>query len=216
MRNFNNREKEILKNLVKFSETGLENSGSFFNKTVFTNLKRRALILLPPEKKAIFYIDAHRFSDEKYSRKELHEIIETFLLLNLLIKENYISFLAVKTPTNVYPYIENVKKVIQINENNNLFQTDKIHLKPSNAEYLYSDDDIIYKGIEISSMLDFDLMYMILDGVLFVSEDLRFYVNNDFKSKEESREIFNKNLSILSLILAIILGLFGIYNPFKS
>ncbi|MCW2120846.1 hypothetical protein [Flavobacterium sp. 7A] len=53
-------------------------------------------------------------------------------------------------------------------------------------------------------------------GLLFVTEDLKLFITNKYKSKEDLRYTRSQIATWIGISLAIIFGILGLFNPFSN
>ena len=74
---------------------------------------------------------------------------------------------------------------------------------------------MIYEGVDLQSSI-FDQVVNNLMGLLFVSEELKEFVKNKYKSKDDIRYEQGQIATWIGIGLALAFGILGLFNPFDK
>lgn len=219
MRKYNPREKEFLKLLNKISNQDMEKFTYFLHHQYFTDQQNLALFLFHERKEVLLFIKKNVFDDLQLRKIELRNFIEVLSLMGYLKQNRLVDLFHVSedpsTTLNVwYSEFGNTR---QSEPNSDLILNENgAHLKFPDVSKIYNaNNEVVFEAVRLEK----HTYQMINDnflGLLFVSEELKEYVNNGFKSKEDLRYRRAQITTWIGLGLALIFGLFGIYNPFEK
>ncbi len=169
MRQFNDREKNIIQQIQQ-ANTGTSIAvNNFLEKLYFSAQSKRALILQSQAHYAVFFLTPDIFNDQKKNNEEVKLFFELISLLNYLNKNGYITIYREKTEM-LYFFQETFSgekksadnSIILNAKGDYTFSPDTIHDKNKN---------IIYKGIIFNTDI-FELILNTTTGVMLVSESL--------------------------------------------
>jgi hypothetical protein len=219
MRKYNNREKDFLKLLEEISNDDLEFFSFFLQNKYFTKNKNSALFVLPQQKTALLFIRKSFFDDIKLRKDELKKFIEVVSLVENLKADRYINLIPNPDAQNKSMHImhDSFNSPKQdIPTSNIILNEEGMHLKfPDFSKIYNSRNEIQFEGVKLEEHT-YNLIMNNLMGLLFVSEELKDFVTNGFKSTEDLRYRNGQIATWFGLILALIFGLFGIFNPFDN
>jgi hypothetical protein len=219
MRTFNKREKDILNMLFNISNETPELFSFYLKKKYFQNLTSSALLVLPELKKIILHIPKIDFDDLDKRKRITIEFIEFLSLIKFLKDERYIDIIQID---DLIPNIDLLgkdfdkieeapakKKGFTLNERGD-------YIIPSHSELIMnSNSETIYQGVEFKN----DIYKQVVEncmGLLFVSEELREFVKNKYKSKEDLRYRYGQIFTWIGIMLALVFGVLGLNNPFDD
>jgi len=221
MREFNSREKSIIKKIASIAIGDLRTFSSFLQEDVFSVQNGTAFIFLPEKEIAIFYIK--KSLNDSDTRMKISEFLELISLTEYLRKERYIhSFqfghakglnVMCKEFDNIH---ENVNKEICLNSIGH-------HIKPSDAGNIYdANNDVVFKGFAFAKNESsiYDIMENNLTSPFSPTEELKQFVKQGFKDsaqiKHEQTLFYSKIaigvavfFSLVSLLVNLLSVLFG-------
>lgn len=206
MRKFNENEKKIIEKIIAFQDGNPISFIDFLKEQYFIDYDKPALILDNSLKKAIFFIKR-----DKNRNKELSEFYEIIFLCSYLKENRYLNHISAKT----IPKFQFINKKFNISAYSTIDDDQKLN---NNGDYYRRStakifvEHIIFEKIE----LDIEIYHFIindLNGILFISEELKDYVNNKFRTQEEKNFNTSKVISITGIVVAIGLGVFSFFSP---
>lgn len=209
MRKLNDNEQKFIKKIIKFHNETPISFIDFLKDQYFISYEKSALVLDTKKEKANFYL---KESENRY--KQLSEFYEVIFLCSYLKENRYLNHISSKFnhrfhfvnkqfTESHYSFVGNQK----LNENNDYYQI--------NSENIFNKEgNPIFEKIELDKEI-YNFIINDLHGVLFISEELKFYVENNFKTKEEKLSNTNKWIAIVAIILSIVIGLAGYFKPDK-
>ena len=217
MRKYNQVEKDFLKLLIKISNEDTEFLSYFLQKHYFTKQKGLALVVLTAQKEILLYMKKDIFDNLSKRKKELINFINILHLIDYLKNNRLISILENKQAykVNAHFMYENFDQPIQ---NNNLLQLNSqgLYININDPSKIYDQNkNITFEAIKLDNNI-YDLVMNNFFGLLFVSEDLKEYVNNGFKSTVDLRYKRAQITTWVSIFIAFLFGLLGLYNPFEK
>jgi hypothetical protein len=219
MRKYNNREKDFLKLLEEISNDDLEFFSFFLQNKYFTKNKNSALFVLPQQKTALLFIRKSFFDDIKLRKDELKKFIEVVSLVENLKADRYINLIPNPEAQNKSMHImhDSFNSPKQDSATSNIILNEEgMHLKILDVSKIYnSRKEIQFEGVKLEEHT-YNLIMNNLMGLLFVSEELKDFVRNGFKSTEDLRYRNGQIATWFGLIMALIYGLIGIFNPFDN
>jgi hypothetical protein len=230
MRKFNEREQEIIKILCSIEIDNFDFINEVLKKKYFTKSSNQLLIIDNVTNNAYLYLKKEIYDVIEERKKETYVFTEFIFLLQYLKENRYISTISdIKIKEEPVIIIKesfvnpplNQGKII-LNENEDYILTD-----PPNPEIFNKNGAVIYKGISLDYGNFYKMITENLLGVTFVSEELKYLTHNNFETEEEKRfketlKIGKKHFKITQIIswvsigIAIILGLIGVFNKKTS
>ena len=217
MRKYNQTEKDFLKLLVKINNEDAEFISYFLQKYYFTKQKKSALIVLTTQKETLLYIKKEVFDDLFKRKKELINFINILHLIDYLKENRLISILENQQSHKINAHFLYEDFNQPTLHNNNLeLNSQGLYIDISNPNKIYDQKQkVIFEAIKLDSNI-YDSIMSNFFGLLFVSEDLKEYVNNDFKSTEDLKYKKAQIATWVSIFIAFLFGLLGLYNPFEK
>jgi len=217
MRKYNQIEKDFLKLLIKISNEDSEFLSYFLQKHYFTRQKGLALVVLTVQKEILLYIKKDIFDDLSKRKKELINFINILHLIDYLKENRLISILENKQAYNIDAHFM-YEDFDQPKQNNNLLELNSqgLYINTKDPSKIYDQNqNIIFEAIKLDNNI-YDSVMNNFFGLLFVSEDLKEYVNNGFESSEDLRYKRAQITTWVSIFIAFLFGLLGLYNPFEK
>jgi hypothetical protein len=217
MRKYNRIEKDFLKLLVKINNEDAEFLSYFLQKYYFTKQKNSALIVLTVQRETLLYIKKEIFDDLSKRKKELIKFINILHLIDYLKDNRLISILENQQAhaINAHFMYEDFNQP-KLQNNNLQLNSQGLYIDISDPSKIYDQNQrIIFEAIKLDNNI-YDSIMNNFFGLLFVSEDLKEYVNNDFKSTEDLKYKKAQIATWVSIFIAFSFGLLGLYNPFEK
>lgn len=219
MRKYNTREKDFLKLLEEISNDDLEFFSFFLQNKYFSKNKNSALFVLPQQKTVLLFIRKSFFDDIKLRKEELKTFIEIVSLVENLKDDRYINLIPNPEAKNMSMHImhDSFNTLKQDSTTSNIILNEEgMHLKSTDNSKIYnSQNEIEFEGVKLEEHT-YNLIMNNLMGLLFVSQELKDFVKKGFRSVEDLRYRNGQIATWFGLILALIFGFFGIYNPFDT
>lgn len=219
MRTFNKREKDILQMLYDISNDELELFSFHLQNKYFKDLTQSALFLFPKREEVILYIPKMDFDNLKKRKSIMMEFMEFLSLINFLKDERYINIIPNEDVGNSElhimrkdfdnPKTEPTTQNVILNDSGDYINPKQFHI------ILNSKSDIIFEGVRLQKSIFNQVMENCM-GLLFVSEELKVFVENKYKSKEDLRYKRSQIATWVGISLALIIGVLGVFNPFDN
>lgn len=213
MRAFNEREKKIIMDLTSISYKETDTFSLFLQTEFFTRESHMALLVFNKFNKAALYIQKEKFDDLEERKQLYFHFLELLMLLNYLESKRYISFishadfldgeLSIMGATFTKPGIVDKTQV---------FLNDKEYFNSDTPYLIYETDEnrITYEGIPLSNQV-YQIVTPKYFGVYLISEELREFVKNDFKTKEDLRFQKQQIVAWVGIGVALLLGIIGVF-----
>jgi hypothetical protein len=219
MRKYNRREKEFLTLLAKETENKLEIFSYFMQNDFFTKSSNLALAILPPRNAAILYIKKNVFDDLSSRKIETRNFVEILSLIEYLKQNRLIDIIPIPAPPDVTIHLMRADfntPTIDPKSSDLLLNTNGLHIKNNDIGKIYdSKNQVVFEGVTLEKYT-YELILNNFMGLLFVSEELKDYVKRRFKSVEDRRYRIGQIATWVSICIALIFGIYGIYNPFSK
>lgn len=210
MRAFNLKEKEILRMLCDYNFNDLVTLSFFLQTRYFQKYSSQALFLFTKEEKALLFLKQDVYNDLERRKKEIGSFMELFFLINYLKNNRLINILPNPEVENYALYIMKEGFEPQLIDKTIYFNNKEFYLFHSElAIYDCKSNKKEYSAIELNKEL-FDVIKSDWMSFLFITEDLKDFVKNNFKTKEDRRHKVNLFATWISIFLAFIFGLYGI------
>lgn len=216
MRPFNENEIRIIENLSKLNPNKIQTCTRFLQDTFFTQESKMALIIKHDTKDLLFYIAPELFSDIEEINKKNHDLFE---LINLLDYLKNIRYITIVSPSEKFSNFEALhsdsNNLIIENENKLILNNSGDYLMTGNPEIIYdSGNNEKLKAGKLNEYYDY--IYQNMFGLIFPSEELIDFVKHDYQTKEDRKHNQNINYSRTGIVIAVLLGLLGLWNPFQN
>lgn len=204
--------------LYNISNDKLELFSFHLQHKYFKDLTNSALFLFPKRKEVILYIPKVDFDNLDKRKNIMMEFMEFLSLINFLKEERYINIipnedvslseLHIMRKDFDNPKIEESTQKIFLNDNGD-------YLDPKQAHLIFNNDsEIIFEGVKLQQLI-FEQVSENCMGLLFVTEELKEFVKNKYLSKEDLRYKRGQIATWIGISLALIFGIFGLFNPFN-
>jgi len=185
----------------------------------FKDITSSALFLFPKKKQVILFIPKVKFDDIEIRKRVMIEFMEFLSLIYYLKDERYINIIPNE---NVYDSELHImrkefdKPSIDSKTQNIILNNIGDYINPKSAHLIRnSKEEVIYEGVDLQSSI-FDQVVNNLMGLLFVSEELKEFVKNKYKSKDDIRYEQGQIATWIGIGLALAFGILGLFNPFDK
>lgn len=201
---FKKVEKEFLRAIVKYNSSVSSFAEVINNSRIF---EKRGIAIINYENKDYIFHDRNKYDDE--SLTSVGYVCELISLIDYLIKERLITIVNINESTPIVIGRQQSKWISlnQISINNGAeiveysFNMLRWHSnKTKDGYWPYVDNDNRLK------------IHHYFNTVFTVSEELRDYVNNGYKTKEDIRYKWQQIATWVSIAVAIFIGLMGIFK----
>lgn len=184
MREFNEREKEIIRLIVAYDFEDFNTFTKFLQKKYFTKESGKALLI---STQCNLFLFSPSMYPDRSSVKQVRYFIELCFLISYLFDNRYLS--KINAAGKALLFMSSRADDTFRSENNRIIINQENEYFTGNT--LYSEKgDIIYSSVNIN-ILPFDICELLNVGV-FVSQDLKDLVKNNFETPEQIR--FEKQL----------------------
>jgi len=219
MRAFNKREKDILNMLYNISNDKLEFFSYHLQHKYFKDLNDSALFIFPKREEIYLYIPKARFDNIEERKGAMTELMEFITLINFLREERYLQLIPNEDvgKSELHVIRKDFDKIqIEQSSKNIILNKNGDYIDPKQGQYIFnSDSKIIFEGVKLPTLIYKQVIENCM-GLLFVSEELKEFIRNKFKSKEDIRYSRNQVATWVGISLALIFGILGIINPFNN
>lgn len=218
MRKFNPREKEIIRSLARIELDNINFFSYFLQENYFTASSNQALFVLTKQKMVFLYLKDDVFNNMVARKEELGKLFELLSLLSYLRENRYITIYPNSEATDSELHImrqdfNNPNKVTDIKV---LLNNDGVYFETSNADKICdSKGNTLFQAIKLDEHV-YNLVMENVMGLLYVSEDLKDLVSNNFQTTDDIRFKKQQYATWFSIGLATILGLWSIIYPFYA
>ena len=220
MREFNTREKKIIKNISIIKAGELRTFSNFLQENCFSLKDGTVFIFLPSQQIAILYIKSS-FNDSEV-RKKISEFLELISLTEYLRSERYIYSFQFACAQGLNVMCKDFNKISQT-PNKDINLNANYHIKPSDAGNIYDKNNAIkFKGFSFkkgeSSI--YDIMEKNLTSPFSPTEELKQFVKQGFKDNAQIKHeqtLFYSKLAIgVAFIFSFISIVISIWNTLIS
>lgn len=216
MREFNPKEKSIIKKIASIDVSSMQTCSRFLQDNFFTEKNKKALIVNHATRDVLYYIEQNLYNDINEIRKSNYDLFELLVLLTYLKENRYISIITTRQPISPFEalYSEFDSSISQ-QGNQLILNTKGDYLNTNQPDLIYdSNNQVILKGGLLNEY--YDLINDNVFGLIFPSEELIQLVKHDFKTREDRKHNQNIYAAWFGIAVAIILGILGIWNPFEK
>jgi hypothetical protein len=212
MREFNFREKKQIRLLTEISFENVELFSHFLQEKYFTKTSNIALFILAQQNSSLLYFKKEIFDDIKKRKQEYGEFLELISLIKYLKENRYITIFDIDKKNDIYVLKQDFLPIpnpdkIQFLNNQNILTIDP----GAPVNITNENNDIIYCAHTLDKSIN-DFILENFTGLAYVSEDLKYFVKNNFKTKEDIRFINTQSATWISIFLATIIGLYSIFR----
>jgi|LFRM01.1.fsa_nt_gb hypothetical protein len=206
MRNFSGYEKAILDKVSQVDPADLITISKFLSDQIFTANSGMALVFIPERGKAILYLKGS-IRDEP-NRQKMAEFLELVSLIEYLKSERYIHSIHFAATAGLFVMGESFRNISQNERGEIVLDGQGNHIKPSDACWIYnSNNEREYEGLVLNK--DESSLFTAISGFaspLAPSQELRDFVGNGYKTKEDLRYMQSKRYTKWALGVAILFG----------
>lgn len=216
MRAFNAREKEIIAKIAKIDVGSMPTASRFLQDHFFTKEKQIALVAVHEKKAVLFYMKPGQFNDLEKTRKCNYELLELIVLLEYLRENRYIAMVQSPKPSI------GIDCLYSEADASMRLEVKKVLINVKGDYFLKDDFGFIYDAegtpiLQATSLSEYyDLVYKNMFGLLLPSEDLVDLVKYNFIPKEDRKHKQNLRMAVAGVVVAIILGIVGVWSPFDD
>lgn len=214
MREFNDREKKIIKLINEIEIGSTDTFSRVLQEKYFKIQKNCALVVNHIRQDVLLYIKAKDFNDISKRAKAIGELWELVTLISYLNGERYLSILPITTNSQIdfmYEGFVNLSSTPQNITYTDIDGTISI-IKPDKIEK--SDGTISFISVSIQPL--YEPIKRNLLGIIYPTEGIKSLVNNEFESDEDIKFKKQYRLSWAGLLTAIIIGFFSIFYSIYS
>ena len=219
MRNYNKREKEFLKLLEEISKDDLEFFSFFLQNKYFVGEGNSALLVIPHQTQALLFIKKSIFDDLKLRKAEIKKFLEILSLTEYLKQNRLIDIIPNPQAKNfgLHVMYKNFNLPSQASPASDIIlNKDGLHIKITDISKIYNkQNEILFEAVALEKYT-YEIIMNNFMGLLFVSEELNDYVRRGFKSIDDIRYKYGQIATWVSISMALIFGIIGIYNPFSK
>lgn len=202
MRPFNKNEKDIIKKLTEIDEIKLSTLSKFLQDCYFTEERGMSFRVLNKEKLYLYY-DIKKYNNEVKRRKMMAAFIELYWLIYYLIENHYIYTMGINHGED--QFITYFKC-----QNRTLSNAKGDYLAIKDCRIYDKDNNKVCASISCESF-DIDFINKNYFGELYVTEELKEFVNDGFITKEEKQFKRSYNQTWWAIGTSIVIGLISIY-----
>lgn len=214
MREFNVREKEIIKLINEIEIGSTDTFSRVLQEKYFKIQKNSALVVNHINQDVLLYIATNDFNDLSKRAKAIGELWELVTLIAYLNSERYLSILPITTNSQIDFMYEGFVNLSSTPQNITFTDTDGTisNIKPDRIEK--SNSTISFMSVSIKPL--YEPIKRNLLGIIYPTEGIKSLVKNEFKSDEDIKFKKQYGLAWAGLIIAIIIGFFGIFYSIYS
>lgn len=149
----------------------------------------------------------------------MRDFLEILSLVDYLKQEHLINI--VPNPhindSTLHVMRDEFNSINQTTPNSNLqLNTCGTHLKqPDFSKIFDSQDNILFEAVNLEEHI-YNIIINLFTGLLFVTEELKELVKNNFKLSEDIRYRNNQIATWASIIIAFFFGLYGIFRDLSN
>jgi hypothetical protein len=215
MREFNDREKNIIKIFSQIDSDNMDLLSYHLKNDYFHKENNQALIVHKRERTAALYLKKKVFDNINLRKKEYFFFMELLALINYLKTHRYITIFPMYNESDeglivirqsFDPWVDN-KDILHFNK-------EGLHLSTS-GEIVDKDGIVFYEGFTLTKEM-YSLILENMEGVVVVSKELSDLYKNDFKSKEDRKFNKSQNIAWFSIIVALIFGVVSLYFSLRK
>jgi len=207
MRSFSDYEKRVLDQVCRVDPTELITISKFISDQVFTVNSGLALAFLPGRGEAVLYLKGT--IEDASNRQRMVEFLELISLIEYLRSERYIHNIHFTADAQLFIMGEGFCDISQNNRGDIVLNEEGHHIKPADAGWIYnSQGDKEFQGVILKK--DESSIYTVISNFisspLVPTQELKDFVDNGYKTKEDVRYAQSKRYTRWALGIAIFFG----------
>jgi hypothetical protein len=215
MRPFDDSEKKIIELIGKINLGSNETFPIFLQNHYFTRENKKALLIRHDTKEVIFYMAPEIFVDDNLRAKEFKSFWSLIALVEYLDEIRYIKSI----PISTFPLVQFISQSCDDSFNGtgnriNINNGGDYLLTNSPGSILDKSGNEILKGVSWNEL--YDPLSKKLLGIIYPSEGIKYLIENDFLSEEDSRFKKQNKLTWTGIIISFFIGLFSIFFSIYS
>lgn len=218
MRSFSDYEKRVLDQLCRVDPTELITISKFISDQIFTINSGIALAFLPSRGEAVLYLKGT--IENASNRHRMMEFLELISLIEYLRSERYIH--SIHFAATAQLSLLGFDDISQNERGDIVLNKLGLHIKPADAGWIYNaQGGKEYQGLILkkSESSIYDVISNFVASPLVPTQELKEFVDNKYRTKEDLRYAQSKRYTRLALGLAIFFGvvstLIGIMQLWK-
>ena len=214
MRNLSEYEKTVIKKISEVNPVDMITISRFISETLFSIESGLALVFMPDRREALLYLKGKK--EDEINRQRMAEFFELLSLIDYLRVERYIHSITFSTSGQLIVICKDFDHISQ-DKNNNIILDKKGHyIAPNNPSWILNADGAReFEGLlftkEQSSI--YEILDTIINSPLIPTQELKGFVANNFKTKEEIKHAQAMLYTKIALGIAI---LFGVISTTES
>ena len=221
MRDLSEYEKSVIKKISEISPLDLVTISGFISEQLFSIESGMALVFLPDRGEALLYLRGKK--EDEINRQRMAEFLELLSLIDYLRTERYIHSLIFSASAPFFVMCKDFDSVSQDENNNIILNKDGYYIDPKNPSWIFSaDGSKEFEGLlftkEQSSI--YQILENIISSPLAPTQELKGFVSNNFKTKEELKHsqamLYTRialGVAIFFGVISTIIGLSGMKCP---
>ena len=212
MRSFSDHEKRVLDQICRVDPAELITISRFISDQIFTVNSGMALAFLSGRGEAILYLKGS--VEDASNRQRIVEFLELVSLIEYLRSERYIHSIYFEAASQLFMMGEGFDKVSKNQSGDIVLNDEGLHIKPADPGWIFnSQGEKEYQGLILrkNESSIFDVISKFVSSPLVPTQELKEFVNNAYKTKEDLRYAQSKRYTRWALGVAI---LFGIVSTF--
>lgn len=195
---FNEREKDFLRSIAEINHGYNGTFERFLQDNIFTIDKGIAPCILSDnnsdnseESQVLLFVESNCWHTPEIIHKKIFDFLEIVSLIDYLVKNRYIILFPIY-PNNDIPvrFISSLFDPVQSDETNSKLNLGNYHMYYSDfSRILNADNEESFKAITFkeSESNIYDIVINSMTGIILVTEKLRSFVRNEFKTSEQLR-----------------------------
>lgn len=220
MRDLSEYEKSVVKKISEINPVDLVTISKFISDTLFSIESGVALVFLPDRGEALLYLKGKK--EDVINRKRMVEFLELLSLIDYLRTERYIHSITFSASSHFFVMCKDFDTVSQDKKNNIILNKEGYYIDLKNPNWIFnSDGSREFEGLlftkEQSSI--YQILENIISSPLAPTQELKGFVSNNFKTKEELKHSQTMLYTKIALGVAILFGIvniiIGLFNSFQ-
>jgi len=215
MRAFNQREQDILKLISEIEIDTRDSFKKLLQDKYFTKDKGIILILNHITKDVLLFLKTEDFEDMAKRTKAIGELWELVSLISYLIEVRYLSRLTIQPKSYIdFMYEGFGKGITSTPEKISFIESDGTTSEIEPDKITKSDGTITFQSISLKEL--YETIQENIFGIVYPTEDIKSLVANKFISQDDKKHKQNISIGWTGIMIAIVLGIFGNWNPFDN